>query len=59
MAILNEHGPSQLLRLYANSHAVNPHDWDFENSEFKEISKEEAKEHIDAGEGNRIHLIRS
>lgn len=56
MAILNEHGPRELLRLYANSR-INAHDWDFENSEFKEISKEEAKDYINADEGSRIHLI--
>ena len=56
MAILNEHGPRDLFRAYANSR-INVHDWDFENSEFKEISKEEAKEVINNGEGNRIHLI--
>lgn len=56
MAILNEHGPRGLFRAYANSR-INVHDWDFENSEFKEISKEEAKEYINADEGSRIHLI--
>lgn len=56
MAILNENGPRDLFRAYAKSR-INVHDWDFENSEFKEISKEEAKEYINADEGSRIHLI--
>lgn len=59
---LLEHGPKDLLKAYNN--ALNDYstnadiaNWDFENSSFKEISKEEALEMAKRKEANKLHLV--
>ena len=59
---LLEHGPKDLMKAYnkaLNNYSTNADiaNWDFENSSFKEISKEEALEMAKRKEADKLHLV--